>query len=413
MIDHNPGGRVPEEQSCPRTRSPVCPSPRSPASSVSRCPPCDPGSSATASPQPTGDRVGTAGTRRRAAHAAPDARRDSPRAEGEPRCRCRAGRCSASTARRPSTSPAILEASERSDPVAVRAHLSEAHAALGLGPCLDDVLLPAMQQVGLWWQTGRCTVEDEHLTTEAARAWLETLNSSAPAPVRTTPIVLACGPTDLHTIGLEALCVLLRYERWGCRLLGARTSVPALAAALHATGAGAVVIVSHLGSGRARAVESLRAADRAGARSSTRATPSPRREAGVAFREGSWASGCRRPSSSSRSSSPEGSAFVLGQASEDAVVSPASSAHERHLPDVASSAHPLRVLDLSRRRSRTADREEQVGVLVQARRTITPVHRGPSSRARDAIGRPHCPRRRSELPREGPTRPGYPTSRSR
>ena len=159
---------------------------------------------------------------------------------------------------------AILDASERSDPVAVRTHLGEAHDALGLGPCLDDVLLPAMQQVGLWWQTGRCTVEDEHLTTEAARAWLETLSSSAPEPVRTPPIVLACGPTDLHTIGLEALCVLLRYERWGCRLLGARTSVPALAAALHATGAGAVVIVSHLGSGRARAVESLRAADRAG-----------------------------------------------------------------------------------------------------------------------------------------------------
>ena len=70
-----------------------------------------------------------------------------------------------------------------------------------------------MQQVGLWWQTGRCTVEDEHLTTEAARAWLENLSSSAPAPARTAPIVLACGPTDLHTIGLEALCVLLRHER--------------------------------------------------------------------------------------------------------------------------------------------------------------------------------------------------------
>jgi DNA-binding transcriptional MerR regulator len=159
---------------------------------------------------------------------------------------------------------AILDASERSDPVAVRARLSEAHAALGLGPCLDDVLLPAMQQVGLWWQTGRCTVEDEHLTTEAARAWLETLTSSAPEPARTPSIVLACGPTDLHTIGLEALCVLLRYRHWSCRLLGARTSVPALAAAVRATGARAVVIVSHLGSGRARAVESLRAADHAG-----------------------------------------------------------------------------------------------------------------------------------------------------
>ena len=159
---------------------------------------------------------------------------------------------------------AILAASERSDAVAVRALLGEAHAALGLGPCLDDVLLPAMQQVGLWWQTGRCTVEDEHLTTEAARGWLETLTSTAPAPVRTASLVLACGPTDLHTIGLEALCVLLRHERWSCRLLGARTSVPALGAAVHATGAGAVVIVSHLGSGRARAVESMRAVDRGG-----------------------------------------------------------------------------------------------------------------------------------------------------
>jgi DNA-binding transcriptional MerR regulator len=159
---------------------------------------------------------------------------------------------------------AILDASAQSDPLAVRAQLTAAHDALGLGACLDDVLLPAMQQVGLWWQTGRCTVEDEHLTTEAARAWLESLSSSTPAPVRTPPIVLACGPTDLHTIGLEALCLLLRNERWSCRLLGARTSVPALAAAVHATGAGAVVIVSHLNSGRARAVQSLRSADRDG-----------------------------------------------------------------------------------------------------------------------------------------------------
>ena len=159
-----------------------------------------------------------------------------------------------------------MAASERNDPLAVRGHLDEARRAMGLGPCLDDVLLPAMQQVGLWWQTGRCTVEEEHLTTEAARSWLESLSAFAPPPVRTAPVVLACGPTDLHTIGLEALCVLLRYEGWSCRLLGARTSVAALAAAVRATGAGAVVIVSHLGSGRARAVQSMRAAERDGVR---------------------------------------------------------------------------------------------------------------------------------------------------
>jgi methanogenic corrinoid protein MtbC1 len=154
----------------------------------------------------------------------------------------------------------ILEASKSSAPLAIRAQLDEARRTIGLGPCLDDVLLPAMQQVGTWWETGRCTVETEHLTTEAARSWLETVNSSAPAPARSATIVLACGPTDLHTIGLEALCVLLRYDGWSCRLLGARTSVPALNTAVQATGAKAVVIVSHLNSGRARAVQSLLAA---------------------------------------------------------------------------------------------------------------------------------------------------------
>ena len=161
---------------------------------------------------------------------------------------------------------AILDASSRSDPQGVRAQLDEALRTMGLGPCLDDVLLPAMQQVGLWWETGRCTVESEHLTTEAARGWLEGLNSFAPPPTRPTRLVLACGPTDLHTIGLEALCVLLRYEGWSCRLLGARIPGAALVAAVKASTPGAVVIVSHLSTGRARAVQSMRAAERQGVR---------------------------------------------------------------------------------------------------------------------------------------------------
>ena len=161
---------------------------------------------------------------------------------------------------------AVLDASERSDPDGVRARLSDAQTALGLGPCLDDVLLPAMQQIGVWWQTGRCTVENEHLTTQAAQAWLGDVAADAPPPVRTTPIVLACGPADLHSLGLEALEVLLRHQGLTCRQLGARTSVADLLAAVQDTGSEAVVVVSHLSSGRAQAVESLRAADRAGAR---------------------------------------------------------------------------------------------------------------------------------------------------
>ena len=121
---------------------------------------------------------------------------------------------------------AILEASERSDPAAVQDRLTEASAAMGLGPCLDEVMLPAMQQVGRWWQTGRCTVEDEHMTTAAVRQWLGSLDETAPAPTHAESIVLACGPADSHTLGLEGLGVLLRRQRWGCRLLTPRTPSP-------------------------------------------------------------------------------------------------------------------------------------------------------------------------------------------
>lgn len=160
----------------------------------------------------------------------------------------------------------VLQAATSSDPGAVRAALGEAHDLLGLAGCLDDVLLPAMQQVGLWWASGLCDVDQEHLATEAARAWLESLVPYAPAPARANPIVLACGPTDMHTIGLEALTLLLRYHGQPCRLLGARTPLDAVVTAVHANAASAVVIVSHLGSGRHRAIESLQAAKRTGAR---------------------------------------------------------------------------------------------------------------------------------------------------
>ena len=114
-----------------------------------------------------------------------------------------------------------------------------------------------MRQIGLWWEAGRCDLKQEHLTTEAARAWLDRSSAFAPTPTRRSPIVLACGPSDLHTIGLEALGLLLRQEGWPCRILGAHTSTSSLTTAAAATGAAGVVIVSHLPTGRRRALASI------------------------------------------------------------------------------------------------------------------------------------------------------------
>jgi DNA-binding transcriptional MerR regulator len=155
---------------------------------------------------------------------------------------------------------AMLEASRRLDGNGIREQLDGAVRELGLAATLEEVLFPALRQVGVWWHVGRCDVEQERLTTEAARAWMDRLTSYAPTPVQTRPIVLACGPGDLHTVGLEALCLSLRQRRWSCRLLGARTTPVALGTAIVANRAAAAVVASHLSSGRQRAVASLQVA---------------------------------------------------------------------------------------------------------------------------------------------------------
>jgi len=154
---------------------------------------------------------------------------------------------------------AMLAASQQMEPRAVREVLDRAVDELGLPAALDEVLMPAMRQVGLWWQTGRCDVAQEHLTSEVARGWLSQLASFAPAPQRPDPVVLACGPRDLHTLGLEALALLLAHAGWSCRVLGARTPAATLVTAVQATSASAAVVVSHMSVGRRPAIEAIRA----------------------------------------------------------------------------------------------------------------------------------------------------------
>jgi len=154
---------------------------------------------------------------------------------------------------------AVLAASDRSDTTGIRAELGRAAEVLGNARCIDDVLLPAMRQVGQWWESGRCGVAQEHLTSAAARAWLGERISLAPAPAQQRVIVLACGPSDFHTIGCECLALLLRQQGWPTRLLGAGTSTEKLVAATGSTSSAAAVIVSHLPTSRRRAVESISA----------------------------------------------------------------------------------------------------------------------------------------------------------
>jgi hypothetical protein len=122
------------------------------------------------------------------------------------------------------------------------------------------VLFPALRQIGSLWQAGQIDLEDERLTSEAIRGWLEVLTLTAPEPTPAAPVLLACGPADLHSIGLETLGVLLRHQRRRCRVLGTQTSVRALTTAVRANRPSAVVIASHLRANRPSATSAVRAA---------------------------------------------------------------------------------------------------------------------------------------------------------
>ncbi len=158
----------------------------------------------------------------------------------------------------------FLQAAYRLDPRSADALLEHAREKIGVEAAITGVLLPAMRQIGVWWETGRCDVAHEHLATEAARAWLNRLLYLGPSPWQPETLILTCGPRDHHTLGLEAMGVLLANRGFGCRVLGARTPVKSLAAAVQGTGAAGLVMVSHLSIGRRSAIEALRSVQNTG-----------------------------------------------------------------------------------------------------------------------------------------------------
>ncbi len=163
------------------------------------------------------------------------------------------------------TSPAdlvedFLHAAMTLDPAGLTRVLEAARSSLGLERSVDDVIMPALRQIGRRWEAGRCDIAHEHLASQATQAWLVSIGRTAPPPVD-RPVVLSGGPLDHHTLGLDCIGALLRQRGWDCRMLGARMPSESLARAVVETDAAAVVLVCHLAPGRRAAIDSLHAAN--------------------------------------------------------------------------------------------------------------------------------------------------------
>jgi len=153
----------------------------------------------------------------------------------------------------------FLAAAMRLEPAGLREALDGAAETLGVETAIRDVALPAMREMGSRWVSGSCDIAHEHLATEGVRVWLARLSAMAPPPFRPRPLVLACGPKDLHTIGLEAFGVLLARRGWGTRVLGPLTPASSLVAATRAAEAAGAIVTSQRSVTRRAAVEAIAA----------------------------------------------------------------------------------------------------------------------------------------------------------
>jgi DNA-binding transcriptional MerR regulator len=156
----------------------------------------------------------------------------------------------------------FTEAARMLDADGVRRSLDQATEVMGVERAIADVAMPGMRELGDLWKSGVCDVATEHAATAVVRQWFARSSAATPPPYRPRPLVLATGPTELHTIGLEAFAVLLSRRGWPIRMLGALTPTDALISALMTSRAAGTIITAQRSVGRRGATESIRAADR-------------------------------------------------------------------------------------------------------------------------------------------------------
>ena len=97
----------------------------------------------------------------------------------------------------------------------------------GALPVYEQLLQPALEEVGRRWENDELTVADEHLVT----ALTEQVLTRVQRRVTTGPTaVVACTPGNEHRVGAVMVSDTLALAGWNPMLLGARTPFEDLAA---------------------------------------------------------------------------------------------------------------------------------------------------------------------------------------
>lgn len=127
---------------------------------------------------------------------------------------------------------ALIDAFRAFDPEQVDRLLGPAILALPIDIACHQLLLPLLREVGDRWHRGEISVAVEHFGSHLVRAkllgFLETMRQRG-GPRR---VVCACGPGELHEIGLIMFALRAAGQGWEPIYLGANTPVGGLVEAV-------------------------------------------------------------------------------------------------------------------------------------------------------------------------------------
>jgi methanogenic corrinoid protein MtbC1 len=91
--------------------------------------------------------------------------------------------------------------------------LVAAECSMGIEATLDEIVLPALVDMGNRWQRSTMSIGAEHLLSEVICSWLDDFSRTLPStPANAPRVVVACIEDERHEIGARALALFLRRE---------------------------------------------------------------------------------------------------------------------------------------------------------------------------------------------------------
>jgi DNA-binding transcriptional MerR regulator len=119
---------------------------------------------------------------------------------------------------------ACLQFDERAAEIAI----NQAFALFPLETVTHLILQKTLAEVGEKWFSGEVSVQQEHFISQLTIRRLNTLIAAAPAPDRLERVIVACPPSEQHTIPLLMITLGLRRAGFQVYYFGANTPVDQL-----------------------------------------------------------------------------------------------------------------------------------------------------------------------------------------